>query len=164
MWEQGLIREFVEALVPNKNTVKNKCERCQELLRYNKRNHKFINTLLPPANEVWGKVIFLHLFVILFIGEACVVARGHAWLWGHAWLLGGGVVARGCVWLWGGMHGCGGHVLWGMCAWLWGDVLVVGGVHGWGHAWLWGGVRRIRRDTVNERAVRILLECIHVDL
>ena len=35
-----------------------------------------------------------------------------------------------------------------------------------GHAWLWGvcmvvrGVRRIRRDTVNERAVRILLECI----
>ena len=37
-----------------------------------------------------------------------------------------------------------------------------------GHAWLWGGVRgcrgmrRIRRDTVNERAVRILLECILV--
>ena len=25
--------------------------------------------LLPPANEVWGKVIFLHLFVILFTGE-----------------------------------------------------------------------------------------------
>ena len=24
--------------------------------------------LLPPANEVWGKVIFLHLSVILFIG------------------------------------------------------------------------------------------------
>ena len=24
---------------------------------------------LPPANEVWGKVIFLHLFVILFTGE-----------------------------------------------------------------------------------------------
>ena len=32
-----------------------------------------------------------------------------------------------------------------------------------GHAWLLGGgVRRIRRDTVNERAVRILLECILV--
>ena len=28
--------------------------------------------------------------------------------------------------------------------------------------WLLGGVRRIRRDTVNERAVRILLECILV--
>ena len=37
---------------------------------------------LPPANEVWGKVIFLHLFVILFTG-------------GHAWLLPGGGV-RGC--------------------------------------------------------------------
>ena len=24
--------------------------------------------LLPPANKVWGKVIFLHLFVILFTG------------------------------------------------------------------------------------------------
>ena len=32
---------------------------------------------LPPANEVWGKVIFLHLFVILFTG-------GHAWLPGGA--------------------------------------------------------------------------------
>ena len=27
-----------------------------------------VRTLLPPANEVWGKVIFLHLFVILFTG------------------------------------------------------------------------------------------------
>ena len=26
------------------------------------------HALLPPANEVWGKVIFLHLFVILFTG------------------------------------------------------------------------------------------------
>ena len=26
-------------------------------------------SFLPPANEVWGKVIFLHLFVILFTGE-----------------------------------------------------------------------------------------------
>ena len=51
---------------------------------------------LPPANEVWGKVIFLHLFVILWGG--------------HAWLLGG---VHGCcgglggAWLlWGGMRGC----------------------------------------------------------
>ena len=28
----------------------------------------FIQYLLPPANEVWDKVIFLHLFVILFTG------------------------------------------------------------------------------------------------
>ena len=27
-----------------------------------------ISPLLPPANEVWGKVIFLHLSVILFTG------------------------------------------------------------------------------------------------
>ena len=26
-------------------------------------------TLLPPANEVWGKVMFLHLCVILCTGE-----------------------------------------------------------------------------------------------
>ena len=26
-------------------------------------------TFLPPANEVWGKVMFLHLSVILFTGE-----------------------------------------------------------------------------------------------
>ena len=78
--------------------------------------------LLPPANEVWGKVIFLHLFVIPFTGGACVVAPG-----GHAWLL------RGC------MVAPGGH------AWL---------LPGGGRAWL--------RDTINERAVRILLECILV--
>ena len=67
----------------------------------------------------------------------------------------GGVVAggmRGChrghVWLLGGMHGCQG-------------VCVVVGGHVW---WLGGGgVHGIRRDTVNERAVRILLECILVE-
>ena len=49
---------------------------------------------------------------------------------------GGGV--HGC---WGGVHGC------------WGGCVVAGE----------GGVHRIRRDTVNERAVRILLECILVN-
>ena len=46
---------------------------------------------LPPANEVWGKVIFLHLCVILFTGRgvgfpACIT--GHmtkgVCIWG-AW-------------------------------------------------------------------------------
>ena len=32
--------------------------------------------LLPPANEVWGKVIFLHLSVILFIGGSASVHAG----------------------------------------------------------------------------------------
>ena len=61
---------------------------------------------------------------------------GHVWLQGggHAWLQGACVVTGGCAWLQGGMHGCGG----GVC-------MVRGG-----------------RDTVNERAVRILLECILV--
>ena len=31
---------------------------------------------LPPANEVWGKVIFLHLFVILFTGGSASVHAG----------------------------------------------------------------------------------------
>ena len=30
--------------------------------------HEDYSTLLPPANEVWGKVMFLHLSVILFTG------------------------------------------------------------------------------------------------
>ena len=34
---------------------------------------RFLKPFLPPANEVWGKVIFLHLFVILFTGG------GHVW-------------------------------------------------------------------------------------
>ena len=80
-------------------------------------------------------------------GGACMVAGGCAWLlgvcgWqGHAWFVGG---VHG--WL-GGMHGC-----WGACM-----------VAGRGHAWLWGGgMHRIRRDTVNARAARILLEYILV--
>ena len=39
--------------------------------------------LLPSANEVWGKVILLHLFVILFIGgmrgRGACMAGGHMW-------------------------------------------------------------------------------------
>ena len=66
---------------------------------------------------------------------------------------GGGacVVARGCV-----CGFCRGvcMVFAGGCAWF-----LPGGVHGFSRG---GGVHNIRRDTVNERAVRILLECILV--
>ena len=62
----------------------------------------------------------------------------------------------------GGMHGCSGGacvVFSGGCAGSRGACVVFS----WGHAWFFlGGVRRLRRDTVNERAVRILLECILV--
>ena len=96
---------------------------------------------LPPANEVWGKVIFLHMFVILFTGGACMVALG-------------------------GMHGCSG----GGCGCSWGSMCGCsqGGMHGCsqgvcmvalgGHSW---DMTRYG-DTINERAVRILLECILV--
>ena len=69
-------------------------------------------SFLPPANEVWGKVIFLHLFVILFTGQGawlpggvsgcqgvCMAAGGCAWLLG-------GMVGRGHVWFGGGIYGC----------------------------------------------------------
>ena len=53
---------------------------------------------LPPANEVWGKVIFLHLFVILFTGGAyfmgCLL-RGEC-------LVPGGLVREGGAWSWEG--------------------------------------------------------------
>ena len=67
--------------------------------------------------------------------RAWLLWGGHAWLLrGDAWLLRGGGGMRGCS-QWGCVHGClGGH------AW---DTMT----HG---------------DTVNERAVRILLECILV--
>ena len=32
-------------------------------------SHTKLGQFLPPANEVWGKVMFLHLCVILFTGE-----------------------------------------------------------------------------------------------
>ena len=111
----------------------------------------------------WGKVIFLHLFVILFTGGhawlllgGCVVAPGGGvvapgggvWLLlgGRTWLLGGA-----CVVAPGGMHGCLGG------AWLLQVVCVVA-PGGGGHAW---NMTRYG-DTVNEWAVRILLECILV--
>ena len=68
---------------------------------------------------------------------------------------------RGC-WQ-GGMHGCGGGV------WLQGGLRGKGGVHGEGGLCVvngggcaWDMTRY--GDTINERAVRILLECILVIL
>ena len=99
----------------------------------------------------WGKVIFSQASVILSTGGLRGYQGGIRGCQGCAWLLGMCVVARGHAWLLGGMHGCRGHV------WL------QGGVHGcvW-HVWWWGGMCGIRRDTINEQAVRILLECFLV--
>ena len=57
---------------------------------------------LPPANEVWGKVIFVHLSVILFtVGVPGLgVVLGGTWFQGGllpveggAWSRGGGILA-----------------------------------------------------------------------
>ena len=53
---------------------------------------------LPPANEVWGKVTFLHLSVILFVGGVCIPAYNGA---GECLPLGLGDV---CLWVQGGVH------------------------------------------------------------
>ena len=123
-------------------------------------------SFITARNEVGGKVMFLHVCVILFtVGAcvggmcgrrgACVVVGGHvclrgAW-WGGAWL--------GACMVAGGMRGCwracmvvracmvaGGH------AWLQGACVVARGwgvVHAWlqgvcmvgeGHVWLLGSV------------------------
>ena len=102
-----------------------------------------------------------------------MVAGGHVWLlWGACMVFFGGgacmvcprgrgacmVFARGAC-----MVFSGGHVWffpgWGMCGFCQGHVwFFLGGVHGFFR----GAMRRIRQDTVNERAVRILLECILV--
>ena len=122
--------------------------------------------LLPPANEVWGKVIFLHQFVILFTGGACMVAPWGACmvlfgecvvlfggcvlaLGGHAWLLWGACM----VLFGGGMRG----FIWGACMVLFGGCVVLfggmcacsGGMRGFiwgacmvlfgGHAWFYLG-------------------------
>ena len=99
---------------------------------------------------------------------------GHAWLLGGVWLPRGAciVAEEGHAWLLGGMCGCQGCVVAGGHACLPGGMRGCQGacmVAGGGHVWLRGAcivggmcVHGIRRDTVNERAVRILLECILV--
>ena len=125
--------------------------------------------------------------------HGCSGGGGHVWLLQgggeHAWLLLGRhvwLLLGGCAWLLWGRGACmvapGG---WG-CVWLLlGGCMVATGVHVWllwgtcvvarGHAWLLpGGMHDCSGgghawdttrygDTVNERAVRILLKCIPVN-
>ena len=101
-------------------------------------------------------------------GRGVCMVGGHVWQAGHAWqggmhgrgacMVGGmhgrGVCMAGGAWQ-GGMHGkggmCsgGGHCGRGAC--------MVGGMHGMHTA-----PQQILQDTVNERVVHILLECILV--
>ena len=136
---------------------------CDRLIHCDDRKDNYGNALkcYYRPQRSWGKVMFSQACVILFTREACVVAGGgHAWLpGGYAWLLGGH------AWLLGGMHGCQGVCgCWGVCmvkgaCIVKGAYMAKGGVHGeGGHVW---DMMRYR-DTINERAVHILLECILV--
>ena len=80
-------------------------------------------------------------------GGVCGCSGGHAWLlWGACM-----VALGGHAWLLGGMHGCSQ----GGCAWLLrGCAWLLLGGH------VWDTMRY--GDTINEQAVRILLECILV--
>ena len=77
--------------------------------------HEGLSINYRPQTKFWGKVIFLHLFVILFTWGACMVAPGGACVVAPG---GACVVAWG---LWRGMHGCSG----GACMVAPGGVCVV---------------------------------------
>ena len=99
--------------------------------------------VLPPANEVWGKVMFLHLCVSLFTGgSASMVGLNPGGWWVCI------KEEEGSASLRGGVH--------------------LGSLHPWGSAFGGGGVgrppHRILQDTVNEWAVHILLEFILVTI
>ena len=81
------------------------------------------------------------------------MAGGHVWHWGHVWS-GGGVHASQVACVMGGMCSGVACMAGGMCD---GGLVWWGGMHAM-HAPPW----QILQDTVNEWAVRILLECILV--
>ena len=84
----------------------------------------------------WGSmVLFWGVWMVLF-GGMC------GFIWRHVWFYSGG------------MHG----FIWGgVCGFIWGVCIVLFGGHVWFFQLFW-----IQWDMVNERAVRILLECILV--
>ena len=96
--------------------------------------------LLPPANDVWGEVMFLHLSVILFTGWGLTSQHVLQVTWP-----GGSASRKG-----------------------WGSASRRGGGSASRRGSASGGLGRppsphgILRDTVNKQAVRILLECILV--
>ena len=113
-----------------------KIGRTRNTLRYSVRSWH----LLQPANEVWCKVIFLHLFVILFTGGWGVVSQ-HAFQQGGSAPRGlpgpGGLLLGGClVWgVWSGGSASGGCLVWGVCS----RGCLVGGVPGLGEVCFFGG-------------------------
>ena len=136
--------------------------------------------------------MFLQVSVCPHRGRACVVLLGgrHAWFYsggmrGFIWVYSGGMhgfIPGVCMVLFGGMWfylgGMRGFIWGGMCGFIRGCMVLFGGhvlfylvvcvvfLGAWmvflgGHAWFFQFFR-IQWDTVNERAVCILLECILV--
>ena len=92
------------------------------------------NRSLTTARKILQRLCFYRCLSVPTGGGACVVAPGGACV----------VALGGHAWL-----------LWGAC------VVALGGMHGCsGGEQAWDTTRY--RDTINERAVRILLECILV--
>ena len=132
----------------------------------------------------FAKVMFLHVCVCPWEGMhgrgcawqgACMVGECAWWgsMCGRRACMTGGVHGGGHVWQRGSMHGRGVFVAVGCvagegmcdrgCAW-WGRCMA-GGMHGGGMCGRGACMPwQIPRDTVNERAVCILLECILVFL
>ena len=122
----------------------------------------FALILLPPANEVWGKVIFLHLSVILFTGE-CYPSMHCRW---YASMPCRGSAIPVCIA--GGIPAClaGGcypsmHCRWYPSMPCKGESAPAGGLLPGGL--LLGGVWWRPPGRLLLQAVRILLECILVD-
>ena len=109
---------------------------CSVVTLFSFRNLSRIVPILPPANKVWGKVMFLHLCVILFTGvEGLASQHASQVTWPRdVYLQGEGSASRG-VCLQGGLHPGG-----------------VGQIPP--DTWI--------RDIVNKQAVHILLEGILV--
>ena len=124
--------------------------------------------------SLWTQLLHLHALELRLLPPATKLGQGNIFRsvcqqfcpqGGHAWFYSGGCAwfYLGGVWFYsGGMHG----FIPGVCGFI-------PGGHEWfhsgGHAWFYSGGHvwffqffRIQWDTVNERAVRILLECILV--
>ena len=107
--------------------------------------------LLPPATKLGEGNIFRSVCQE-FCPGGCAWQRGRVWQWGvhgRGACMAGGMCGGGHAWQ--GVSMAGGH------AWQ-------EGVHGRGTCVAGGCAWQILQDTVNEWAVRILLECILVIL
>ena len=139
--------------------------------RHHNRLSGWYCIVFTARNRSLRRLCFYRCLSVHTGGHAQFYSGGvHGFIWGGmcGFIYGWGacvVLFRGRAWFYsGGMHG-----------FIWGACMVLFGGHAWfhsgGHAWFYLGGHvcffqffRIQWDTVNEQAVRILLECILVNL